>query len=156
YNVQMRDVRLKMYDKTIFYWPYMRSNLQRPDIPLKSVHTGHDRDWGTLVETRWYLSRLLGLREPEGVESTLALDYYGKRGVGAGVEINYSREDYFGRLLAYVIRDTGEDDLGRHDRASRSVSLAAQAFSALQLAAYDRSQLRFRPAFYRGLLSQRV
>jgi hypothetical protein len=114
YDVQMRDVRLKMYDKTIFYWPFMRSNLQRPDIPLKSIHAGYDSDWGASFETRWYLARLLGLREPEGTDSTLSLDYYGKRGVGSGVEIDYAKEDYFGRLLGYIIRDTGEDDLGRH------------------------------------------
>ncbi len=113
YDVQMRDVRLKLDDRTIFYWPFVRSNLERPDVPLKSVHTGYDSDWGMLVETRWYLSRLLGLREPEGTDSTFALDYYGERGIGTGAEIDYVRENYFGRLLGYVIRDTGEDDLGR-------------------------------------------
>ena len=114
YDAQMRDVRLKMDDTTFFYWPFIRSNLERPDIPLKSVHVGHDSTWGTSLETRWYLARLLGLREPEGTDSTYALDYYGKRGVGTGAEIDYSRENYFGRLLGYVIRDTGEDKLGRY------------------------------------------
>ena len=113
YDAQMRDVRLKMYDKTIFYWPFVRSNLQRPDVPFKSIHAGYDNTWGASVETRWYLARLLGLREPQGTESTLALDYYGKRGVGGGVEIEYERENYFGRLVGYVIHDTGEDRLGR-------------------------------------------
>ena len=114
YDAQMHDVRLKMYDKTIFYWPYVRSNLQRPDIPIKSAHVGYDSTWGALLETRWYLARLLGLQEPEGTESTFALDYYGKRGLGSGVEIDYAREDYFGRLLGYVIHDSGKDRLGRH------------------------------------------
>jgi len=114
YDAEMRDVRLKVGDTTIFYWPFLRSNLQRPDVPLKSAHIGHDSTWGTSVETRWYLARLLGLREVEGTDSTLALDYYGKRGVGAGVEIDYEREDYFGRLLGYIIRDSGEDRLGRY------------------------------------------
>jgi len=114
YDAQMRDVRLKMYDKTIFYWPFIRSNLQRPDIPLKSAHVGHDSTWGTLVETRWYLSRLLGLEEPEGTESTLALDYYSKRGIGSGIEVDYAKENYFGRIFGYIIDDRGEDRLGRH------------------------------------------
>jgi len=113
FDAQMRDVRLKMYDKTIFYWPFIRSNLQRPDIPLKSVHVGRDSTWGTLVETRWYLSRLLGLQEPEGTDSTLALDYYGKRGFGSGIELDYAKENYFGRILGYIIDDRGEDRLGR-------------------------------------------
>ncbi|MCH7557849.1 MAG: LPS-assembly protein LptD [Planctomycetes bacterium] len=114
YDAQMRDVRLKMYDKTIFYWPFIRSNLQRSDTPLKSVHVGHDSTWGTLVETRWYLARLLGLKEPEGTESTLALDYYSKRGIGSGIEVDYAKEDYFGKIFGYIIDDRGEDRLGRH------------------------------------------
>ena len=113
YDAQMRDVRLKSGNQTIFYWPFVRSNLERPDVPLKSVQTGHDSIWGTFVETRWYLARLLGLRETGDTESTLALDYYGKRGLGSGAEIDYKTEDYFGNVSGYIIRDTGEDRLGR-------------------------------------------
>jgi len=115
YDAQMHDVRLKMYDETFFYWPFMRSNLQRPDLPIKSVRLGYDNIWGSLVETRWYLARLLGFQEPEGTNSTLALDYYSKHGFGGGIETEYTGEDYFGRLLGYMIHDTGEDRLGSHD-----------------------------------------
>lgn len=114
FDAQMHDVRLKLYDKTIFYWPLMRSNLQRPDTPLKTAHVGRDNTWGTQVETQWYLARLLGLEEPEGTDSTLSLDYYSKRGFGSGVEIKYAKEDYFGRILGYIINDRGEDRLGRN------------------------------------------
>ncbi len=113
YDARMHDLRVKMYDTTIFYWPFMRSNLQRPDLPIKSVRAGYDSTWGATVETRWYLARLLGLVEPEGTDSTLALDYYGEHGFGAGVDSEYTGDDYFGRMLGYVIHDTGEDRLGR-------------------------------------------
>jgi len=113
YDVQMRDVRLKKGKRTLFYWPFMRANLERPDIPIKSLHAGHDSTFGTFVESRWYLSRMLGLREPEETESTFLLDYYGKRGFGTGVEIDYVRENYYGELLGYVIKDSGKDRLGR-------------------------------------------
>ncbi|MHC4649201.1 MAG: LPS assembly protein LptD, partial [Planctomycetota bacterium] len=112
---RFHDAQLKLGDATVFYWPHIRSNLERPDLPIKSVHVGYDSDWGTLVETRWYLSRLLGKREPEGVESTFMLDYYSERGVGSGVETEYTSEDSYGRLLGYMINDRGEDDLGRAD-----------------------------------------
>jgi hypothetical protein len=115
WDAQMRDVRVKAGETTIFRWPFLRSNMQRPDVPLKSLHAGYDSDFGAMVESRWYLSRLLGLEEPEGTESTFALDYYGERGVGTGVEIDYKRENSFGKLLGYVINDSGEDDLGRAD-----------------------------------------
>ena len=121
YDAQMHDVCFKVEDTTIFYWPYIRSNLQRPDTALKSVHAGYDSDWGAILETRWYLWRLLGLPEPEGTKSTLAVDYYSDRGAGVGVEAEYEREDYFGRLIGYVINDRGEDDLGR-DASRRNLA----------------------------------
>jgi len=114
YDVQMTDVRLKMYNTTIFYWPFIRSNMQRPDIPLKSANIGYDSTWGATLETRWYLARLLGLEEPVGTDSTLALDYYSERGFGGGIETDYQGERYFGKILGYVIHDSGEDRLGRH------------------------------------------
>ncbi len=113
YDVQMHDVRFKKGKRTLFYWPFMRANLERPDIPIKSIRTGHDNIFGTFVESRWYLSRMLGLRELEGTNRTFLLDYYSKRGIGSGVEIDYERETYYGELLGYVISDHGEDRLGR-------------------------------------------
>ena len=115
YDAQIEDVRFKMYDRTYFYWPSVRSSLLQPDVPLKSVHAGHDSTFGTSVETQWYLARLLGLQEPNGTESIMGIDYYDKRGLGSGVEIDYVREKYFGRLLGYIIDDHGEDRLGRID-----------------------------------------
>lgn len=93
-------------------WP----NFLRPDVPIRSVRIGNDSTYGTSVETRWFLSRLLGLREPEGTESTLALDYFSDRGVGGGVDIEYERENYFGRILGYAIDDDGEDRLSRTEK----------------------------------------
>jgi len=113
YDAQMHDVRLKAGDREIFYWPFMRSNFQRPDVPIKSVHVGHDSAWGASVETSWHLSRLLGLEEPQGTEGTFGVDYFSKRGLAGNLEIDYKHEDYYGRILGYVIDDHGEDDLGR-------------------------------------------
>jgi hypothetical protein len=114
FDAQMHDVSFELYDHTIFYWPFIRANMRRPDTPLKSINVGNDNTWGTQVETQWYLHRLLGLEEPEGVDSTLSLDYYSKRGFGTGMQIEYSKEDYFGKILGYIINDRGQDRLGRH------------------------------------------
>ncbi len=113
FDVQMDGVRFKYYDTTIFGLPSLRPNLQRPDVPLRSAKAGYSRTYGTSIETQWFLSRILGLREPEGTDSTLSLDYYGKRGVGGGVDIDYERENYFGRFLGYAINDNGTDRLSR-------------------------------------------
>lgn len=113
YDVILYDAKMKLNQNTVFYWPRLRTNLERPDIPIKSVHIGRNSEFGTSIETRWYLSRLLGLKEPSGVDSVLAVDYFGKRGAGAGVDIDYRQQDYFGDVIAYVLRDRGTDDLGR-------------------------------------------
>lgn len=114
YDAKMHDFKMKVGNTTVFRWPYIHSDLQRPDIPIKSLKIGNDSNFGTSVETRWYLSRLLGLKEPEGVDSTLAADYFGKRGTGVGAEIDYRKENYFGEIKSYIIKDSGEDDLGRY------------------------------------------
>ena len=113
FDVVIRDVQMKAGDFTYFAWPKIRTNLERPDVPIRRIHVGNDSDFGTFVETRWYLSRVLGLREPEGVDSSLLLDYFGERGTGAGVVIDYIRPDYFGGIGTYIIDDRGQDDLGR-------------------------------------------
>lgn len=114
YEAEMHDVRFKLGKRTIFRWPFVRSNLERPDVAIKKLRIGHDSDWGTTLEAQWYLSRLLGLQEPEGVESTLLTDYFSKRGFGTGVHTDYQKEEYFGTISGYIIKDDGKDDLGRH------------------------------------------
>ncbi len=116
FDAKLEDVRFKYYDTTLFAWPALRPNFQRPDVPIKSVSVGSDSTYGTSVETRWFLSRILGLKEPQGTDSTLSLDYFSKRGVGGGVEVDYTRDTYFGRLLTYGIDDHGEDRLSRTEK----------------------------------------
>ncbi len=112
YDAYLKDVKVKYKRRTLFSLPSMRSNLQRPDIPLQSIHVGYDNTWGTSVETRWFLARLLGMKEAPGTKSHFMLDYYGDRGLGTGVEIEYVRQDNFGRMFGYLIQDHGEDRLG--------------------------------------------
>jgi hypothetical protein len=113
YMAELKDVRFKLGQTTLMKWPRMETNLSAPAVPLKSMHAGYDNTFGLGVETQWYLSRLLGLRQPEGTDSTLLLDYYGKRGAGGGVNLDYEREKYFGKMQSYIMDDHGEDDLGR-------------------------------------------
>jgi len=112
YDAELRDVKVKYKDFTLFGLPVMRSNFQRPDAPLQSVHAGYDSTWGPSFETRWFLARLLGMKESPGTESRFMLDYYGKRGLGTGAEIEYVHQDSYGRMFGYLIHDHGEDRLG--------------------------------------------
>ena len=115
YDGRLYDVRGKFGDTTFFKWPMVRTNFARPDIPLSRIRVGSDSEYGTFVETRWKLARLLGLKDPEGVDSRFALDYYSDRGYGTGVDAEYETDNAYGSMIGYVMSDRGKDDLGRSD-----------------------------------------
>lgn len=114
YEGQLIDVQAKYEDFSFFTWPKMVTNFARPDIPLRKITLGNDSEFGTSVETRWNLPRLLGFTEPEWMESEFALDYFSERGFGAGIDAEYENDETKGSLISYVIDDHGEDDLGRY------------------------------------------
>lgn len=113
YEVELRDVRFKVGDTTLLRVPKVHADRAVTALPIRSLHVGNSSTYGTSIETRWWLSRLLGLREPEGTDGTITVDYYGDRGVGGGVDLSYERENYFGSVLGYMIEDHGEDRLSR-------------------------------------------
>lgn len=111
----MYDVSMKYYNQTFFGWPKIQSRFVRPELPLSKIAVGNDSEFGTSVETRWHLFRLLGLKEPAGMEARLAADYFSKRGYGGGIESEYNFENSFGSMIGYIMTDRGKDDLGRAD-----------------------------------------
>jgi hypothetical protein len=108
-DVELKDVGFKVGNTTVLGVPRMRTDGAKPELPIRSIHMGYGKTYGTSVETRWWLSRLLGLRESEGTDGSVSVDYYGDRGVGGGVDLTYERENYFG----YALDDHGEDRLSR-------------------------------------------
>jgi hypothetical protein len=113
YDGRIYEVKANYNDLTFFRWPRMRTNFIRPDMPISRIQVGNDSDFGTFVETRWHLARMLGLKEIPGVESRFALDYFSERGMGTGLDAEYKTDNSFGELVSYVMKDRGEDDLGR-------------------------------------------
>jgi hypothetical protein len=111
----MYNMNMKYYNTKLFGWPKIRSRFVRPDIPLSRIAVGNDSRYGTSVETRWHLFRLLGLKEPAGMDTELAADYFSKRGVGGGVEGEYEFDNSLGNFIGYILKDRGTDDLGRVD-----------------------------------------
>ncbi len=121
YDARLYDIEARYNNFPFFKWPRLRSDFVRPDIPLSRIRFGNDSDFGTFLETRWHLARLLGLKEVPGVDSRLALDYFSERGFGAGIEAEYETDDAFGNLIGYVMNDRGEDDLGRVRRDDQNI-----------------------------------
>ena len=113
YDARLYDIEARYGNVPFFRWPTMRTDFVRPDTPLSRIRVGNDSDFGTFVETRWHLARLLGLPDAPGVDSRFALDYFSQRGVGTGIDAEYKTDNAFGSFIGYVMTDRGEDDLGR-------------------------------------------
>lgn len=106
------DVSFRYGTHSLWNWSELQTNFQRPDLPISRLRIGNDNEFGTTVETRWNLAKILGRSQPEGVDSDLLLDYFSDRGVGGGIEAEYNLPDSLGYLLGYVMSYRGKDDLG--------------------------------------------
>jgi len=109
---RMHDVTMNLEGLPVAYWPFVTGDFRRGETAIRRLRTSYSDDDGATFESKWYLFNLLGLEDPEGVDTTLRLDYYSKRGPGTGLDVDYERENAFGLFRGYYIHDTGEDSLG--------------------------------------------
>ncbi len=98
---------------TLFWWPHGGGELSGAPMPLKSLSSGINSEYGFSLETAWDLPWLLGYKEPEGSNTRLLLDGYTKRGPAVGIDSEYRNDDSFGTIRSYLVNDSGEDRLGR-------------------------------------------
>jgi len=113
----LQNVTANLGDLPFWWWPHAAGSTQKTPLPIERIHTSYDSQYGLSFETEWSLAWLLGLAEPPGVDSTLRLDEFSRRGPAAGIDIDYIDREYFGSLAAYIVHDEGRDDLG--DLAAR-------------------------------------
>lgn len=109
---EMRNATLNVEGLPVLWWPYSKGDYNASETLIRSFRVGHDEDFGTQVESRWYLFDLLGLETPKGYDATLRADYFTERGPAVGVDMDYHRPTYFGKWRGYYIHDEGEDRLG--------------------------------------------
>ncbi|NLX15334.1 MAG: LPS assembly protein LptD [Phycisphaerales bacterium] len=108
----MKDVTLNLDGVPVAYWPYATGDFRRSETSIKSISTGYSGDFGATFQSKWHLFNLLGLEEPQGVDTILRMDYFSERGPGIGLDIDYELENAYGLLRSYYIHDTGDDSLG--------------------------------------------
>jgi hypothetical protein len=113
------DVVTGVEEEPLVGFPFLNLNLSDPEYVLRSVAFGSGDNKGTFLETAWRPTHL-GLDRDWIDNWTVYLDYYSKRGIGIGTELDYvfgDEEDksrgQFGSLKGYYINDDGsEDDTG--------------------------------------------
>jgi len=104
----------------VFYWPYLRTDLNEPLGPLIGLGGGQDRIFGTQIYTTWDMFKVLALQPPPGMSWKLHLDYLSDRGPAAGTDFYYRvtslvdpiRPPGQGTVRLYGINDGGVDQIG--------------------------------------------
>lgn len=113
YHGRFTHATFNVLDVPLLYWPYSTGDFQEGHTALRKAQVGSHGQYGFGVETEWHLFRLLGLVRPEGYNAELELNWY-ERGPFIGTDISYSRDNYSGYSLAYLLDDQdGNDDFGR-------------------------------------------
>ncbi len=103
-------------DVPIFYFPYLRGDVEDPLGPLESIGFGGSNIFGATFQSTWDLYQLLGIDRPDGTRWRLYLDYLSARGPAAGTEFSTMGIDLFGvpnrysgTFKAWGIYDPGID-----------------------------------------------
>lgn len=94
-----------------FLLPYLRDV---ENIPLRSASAGSSKKWGWFVLTEWDVLKMadffgLETEVPFDLDVTASLDWYGDRGFGKGLGVEYGGKTFEGDFLGYHLRDRGVD-----------------------------------------------
>jgi hypothetical protein len=111
---EMHSATLNVGGLPLAWWPYSQGRLESSETLLRRITSGYSSKRGYEFESAWYLFNLLGIQPPEGVDATLLLDYYSRRGPAVGINVDYTREKYYGLLRSYFLYDNGKDTLGAY------------------------------------------
>jgi len=107
------DVRVRVRSLPVAYWPKMAGDFREAETALRTITVGHRTNRGTGVHTQWHLMKLLGLEDaPPGFDLYLDADAWSERGPAMGVQGDYARDDYYGEIVSYFLRDSGKDSVG--------------------------------------------
>ena len=115
------DVQVRVRGLPVTYWPRLAGDVRETESALRTVRIENRTNRGTGVHTQWHLMKLLGLDDPpKGFDLYLNADAWSERGPALGVEGEYVREDFYGDIESYLIRDSGKDSVGGDDVEANS------------------------------------
>ena len=102
--VKSENNTLRLGGVPVMYWPKYEG--EAGEIPLRRVKLGYQKNFGTILETRWDLFSLLGKPTPSGVDADLHLNGYTERGLGIGLDFKYDFGESSGLFNTYLQTDT--------------------------------------------------
>jgi hypothetical protein len=116
----------KSFHVPLFYWPWAAGSMTEKGFPLREILIGSSRGFGPGIRTTWGFFESIGRVPPKDLDVQYHLDYFGDRGPGVGLDIDYgggfvtetTKEpwNFLGDVKTYATWDHGEDRLGRDRR----------------------------------------
>ncbi|KKO18139.1 MAG: LPS assembly protein LptD [Candidatus Brocadia sp.] len=95
----------------IAYLPYLSLDVRRKERLLRDWQFGSSSRFGSFIRTDWDLFAATGGNQKDWSDLILNLDYLQERGLGTGLDFEYNREDLFGYIDTYYIKDHGDSDI---------------------------------------------
>jgi hypothetical protein len=104
----------------VFYWPFMATDLDKPNYYIDSIRVKSDRIFGTQILTDIDAYQIFGIRNKiPGTKWDISADYLSMRGPAGGTTFNYERQTLWGIPQStsgfvdiWAIQDHGLDNLG--------------------------------------------
>jgi hypothetical protein len=115
-----RDNRIYIEQIPVLYWPFMATNLEKPNFYIDDVQIKNDNVFGTQVYVDLDAYQVFGITNPPpGTQWDISLDYLSDRGPAGGTTFDYERQTFFGVpestngfVDIWMINDHGHDNLG--------------------------------------------
>lgn len=113
-----RNITLKAGSVPIFWWPRYHGDPER--IPIRSIGYQDSNRTGGVIRTTWDAYSLLGIQPLRDIDARLEIDTFFDRGLGLGLDTDWSGDHSQGALYAYVLPDdNGQDVMPRGTRIDR-------------------------------------
>jgi len=113
---KIQNATVQLLGTPVFYWPQLTGSIDGSETALRGLRFGYSENFGFETETDWNAFSVAGLETPKGFDAKLSLDLYTDRGFGTGIDAQYERDNYYGLVRSYVMRNKGQDELGKDRR----------------------------------------
>ena len=75
------DTSLNIGNTPVFGWPTLSGDATKP--PIRAIDVGYDSQNGAEIQTRWDIFALMDKRPPDGLDASLLIDGFSRRGASS-------------------------------------------------------------------------